>query len=121
MSSQMAIWFVERVFDTGAVTVMLVVDIFLVHSIRDIEHYQAFQKAGYAISGVFVFLVLAVFLLLSFGSRLATIVCERISPWAPKLGSSLETRLRSFSGGLNLIVSETLSNQCLCRVVDLNW
>ena len=54
MSSQMAIWFVERVFDTGAVTVMLVVDIFLVHSIRDIEHYQAFQKAGYAISGVVI-------------------------------------------------------------------
>jgi len=103
MSSQMAIWFVERVFDTGAVTLMLVVDIFLVHSIRDIEHYQAFQKAGYAISGVFVFLVLAVFLLLTFGSRLATVVCERISPWAPKLGSSLETRLRSFSGGLNTI------------------
>src|SRR3954451_14005225 len=35
LPSQLAIWFVERAFDIGAVTVILSVDIFLVPSMRD--------------------------------------------------------------------------------------
>ncbi len=107
-ASQMAIWAVERIFDTGAVTVILVVDIFAVGSVKDVNYYDNFRAAGYALAGLFAFLVVIVLALGLYGPRLASWVCERVSPHAPQFGSTLETRLRSFSEGLNT-VHNTLS------------
>src|SRR5437867_9608831 len=45
-SSQMAVWAVERIFDIGAFTVLLVTIIFLAEGPRELPFYHAFQKGG---------------------------------------------------------------------------
>src|SRR5436305_1329190 len=47
MSSQVAIWLVERVFDTGAVVLMFTVDVFTSRSLRDLDRYEAWRRVGY--------------------------------------------------------------------------
>jgi uncharacterized protein (TIRG00374 family) len=102
-SSQMAIWAVERVFDIGAITVILVFDIFFVPSLRSIDHYGAFEKAGYALTGIFLLLLVSVVLLRWFGPSLAALVRRKVSPIAPTVGESLERKILAFSEGLDTL------------------
>ena len=104
-SSQMAIWAVERVFDIGAITVILAADIFLVPSLRSIDHYEAFKKAGYALTGVFFLLLVAVVLLRWFGKQLAALISRKLSPIAPRVSESLEKKVLGFSAGLDTVQS----------------
>src|SRR5207302_5249008 len=76
-SSQIAIWLVERVFDTGAVTLMLCVDIFLVRSIR--ENYPDSRVAGYVLAALFVGFAGLSLLLWRHGARIGTWICRPVS------------------------------------------
>ncbi|MGH9523183.1 MAG: lysylphosphatidylglycerol synthase transmembrane domain-containing protein, partial [Terriglobales bacterium] len=51
-SSQVALWFIERAFDTGAVTLMLAADLFFVPYMRD--DYPGWRPFGYGLLGVFI-------------------------------------------------------------------
>ncbi|HXZ79918.1 MAG TPA: lysylphosphatidylglycerol synthase transmembrane domain-containing protein [Terriglobales bacterium] len=104
-SSQLAIWAVERVFDIGAVTIILLLDIFLAPSIREVNHYQAFRHAGYALMGVIALLILAVFAVSWFGSRLGAWLKRALSPISTSLAASVERKICAFSEGLNTLHS----------------
>jgi hypothetical protein len=102
-ASQMAIWAVERVFDTAAVAILLLLDIFFVQSIRDLEYYDAFRKAGYVL-GSFVVVVACVFIVLRiFGSHTAAWMCRQITPFSIKLANNVERKIRNFSDGLDTV------------------
>src|SRR5580765_6853075 len=64
-SSQMAVWAVERIFDIGAFTVLLIMAAFLATAPKRLSYYADFQRAG------FFFAVLVV------GLTLAAIVMDR--------------------------------------------
>jgi glycosyltransferase 2 family protein len=84
--SQLAIWFVERAFDIGAVTVILTVDIFLVPQIR--ENYPYSVVAGYVLIAAFILFTAFNWALWRHGT-----------PIAP----SLEKKLLAVSAGMNTI------------------
>jgi uncharacterized protein (TIRG00374 family) len=101
--SQMAIWTVERLFDTGAVVVIFLADIFLVQSIRDVDYYDKFRKAGFLIGGGFGLLVAFVVALWFYGPSIASFLSKGISRRAPHIGGVIEARIRAFSEGLNTV------------------
>jgi hypothetical protein len=101
LPSQIAIWFVERAFDVGAVTVILSVDIFFVTSIRD--NYPYALLAGYVLIALFLCFVALNWALWRHGSSVATWMCRYLSRISPSFGSTVENRLRAVSEGMNTI------------------
>lgn len=99
--SQVALWFVERAFDTGAVTIMLAVDLFFMPGMR--EDYPRWQPFGYGLVGLFLAFVVLLVALAKRGPAISSWVCRRISVVSPSFGSKLEARLRSMASGLNAI------------------
>lgn len=100
-ASQVALWFVERAFDTGAVAVMLAADLFLVPGMR--EDYPHWQPFGYGLIAAFLALVTLLVALAKRGPAIASWVCRRISVLSPTLGTKLEARLLSMAAGLDAI------------------
>ena len=103
LASQMAVWAVERIFDTGAVTVILLFDIFAVPSVRDIDYYEQFRQAGFALGGVFSFFLLLALTFGLFGRQIGRYLCVKLTPVAPNFAANLEKRLRAFSEGLHTV------------------
>ncbi len=101
VSSQIAVWFIERAFDIGAVTILLTADIFLLPNIR--RDYPEWRLPGILLVVVFLAFVGILYLLWKRGPTVSAWACKYISKVSPKLGSSLEHKLRSASGGLHTI------------------
>ena len=100
-ASQVALWFVERAFDTGSVTVMLAADLFLVPGMRD--DYPKWQPFGYGLIALFLGFVVLLVALAKRGPAISSWVCRRISMFSATLGTKIEARLRSMASGLNAI------------------
>lgn len=100
MPAQLAIWFVERAFDIGAVTALLAIDIFFVLPPRLRADWQA---AGYILIALFFGFVFMLYALWKHGSAISAWLCRRLSPVSPKFATKLEQRLRQASGGLHTI------------------
>ncbi len=101
IASQIAIWFVERAFDFGAVIAILSVDIFFVPSIRDT--YPAWHKAGWLLIALFIGFVVLLASLATRGPALASWVCRRIAPFSQRAATAFEKKLRAMAGGLNVV------------------
>lgn len=99
--SQVALWFVERAFDTGAVAIMLAIDIFFIPGMR--EDYPRWQGFGYGLFALFVGFVALLVALAKRGPAIASWCCRRISVISPTLGAKLEARLRAMASGLDAI------------------
>lgn len=99
--SQVALWFVERAFDTGAVAIILAVDIFLVPGMK--EDYPRWQAFGYGLSAAFLAFAVLVVALAKRGPAISAWVCRRVSKLSTTLGSRIEARLRALSSGLDAI------------------
>src|SRR5580704_130932 len=102
-SSQLAVWAVERIFDLGAFTLLLVSAIFLAAGPRSLPFYNRFREGG--------FLLIALVAAISFGAAavywkgdgIANWVERRFAHLAANLGHKIAARLREFRGGLNTI------------------
>ncbi len=101
VASQVAIWFVERAFDIGAVTVILSIDIFLVPSMR--ENYPEWRVAGYGLMALFLGFAVALWALARHGPPIVGWICRRLRPLAKNFADSLEEKLRALSGGLHTV------------------
>ncbi len=103
MSSQMAVWAVERIFDTGAFALILALDlIFARHILSGVRHYHRFQLAGLLL----IALVVAASLLLLYIYRRTEETArwvERRMSHAPHLSHKIALRVREFGGGLRTI------------------
>lgn len=100
-ASQVALWFVERAFDTGSVAIMLAIDLFFVPGMR--SDYPRWQPFGYGLLAAFLALVVLLVALAKRGPAISSWACRRISTVSASLGSKLEARLRSMASGLNAI------------------
>lgn len=100
-SSQVALWFVERAFDTGAVTLMLAADLFFVPYVR--ENYPTWRPFGYGLLGAFAAFVVLLVALAKRGPAISAWVCRRLSKLSPSMGSKAEARLRAMAAGLGAI------------------
>jgi glycosyltransferase 2 family protein len=99
--AQIALWFVERAFDTGAVALILAIDLFLVPQMR--REYSDLWIFGYVMIGLFVALVLLLFALWRHGPAVSFWVCSKLKPHFPQFADTLEHKLRTASSGLHAI------------------
>lgn len=108
-ASQMAVWTVERIFDAGGFTVLMVAGIFLPSKLRtftrdappDVRQWIHFT--GYALIAL-VFGLLAAAMLTSYrGNRIAQWIEDRFSHLAENLGHRIAQKIREFTVGLNTI------------------
>lgn len=101
LSAQMAIWFVERAFDTGAVALIVAGDLFLIPVMR--EAYPEWRVAGYALLLAEAGLVALIWALWARGEGIARWVCKRMSSVSESAATKAEHKLRALSAGLNAI------------------
>jgi uncharacterized protein (TIRG00374 family) len=101
VSSQVAIWFVERAFDIGAVTILLAVDIFLLPSMR--QNYPQWRAAGYGLICLFIGFVALIWALYRRGPGMAGWVSRRVARVSSTAAARLEHKLMAVSQGLNTI------------------
>ena len=107
-SSQLAVWAVERIFDLGAFTVLMVGGIFLPTELREFAvarpaYHHWLHVTGYLLSGL-VLLLFAIAMLVSYqGPRIADWAERRLSHFAQNLGDRIAQRVREFSRGLHTI------------------
>jgi len=103
-SSQMAVWTVERIFDIGAFTVLLVLAVFLpgtaVHAVPD---YPAVRIFGLFFLALVAGMTLAAIIVAKRGEAVSRWVERRFAHLAANLGHRIAQRLREFHGGLDTI------------------
>ena len=107
-SSQMAAWTVERIFDVGGFTVLMVLAIFLPTELRFLpnpEIYPQLRMGGFLLIALVAGLAFGAFLVAKFGEALAAWIEIRFSHLAANFGHRLAQRVREFHGGLDTIHS----------------
>jgi glycosyltransferase 2 family protein len=104
-SSQLAVWAVERIFDIGAFTVLLVIAAFFATAPKRLAHYGSFRQVGIIFSGIVIVLTLGAIAVSRSGDILASWIERRFSHLASNLGHRIALRVREFRGGLDTIHS----------------
>jgi glycosyltransferase 2 family protein len=107
-SSQLAAWAVERIFDVGAFTVLMVLAIFLPSALPAIPHpeyYQRFREGGFLLIGVVVALTIGAIVIRRSGEAVAQWVEERFGHLSANLGHKMAQKIREFGRGLDTIHS----------------
>ncbi len=108
-ASQVAVWAVERIFDIGGFTVLLVAAIFLPSKLRTftlaappaVSHW--IHLTGYALIALVLGLLSGAVLVSYRGNRIAQWVEDRFSHLAENLGHRVAQKIREFTVGLNTI------------------
>ncbi len=115
-SSQLGVWAVERIFDFGAFTVLMVFAIFFLpaamQSIPHPEYYEKFRVLGFVIMGLVALLAAAAVVISRSGEAIAAWVEKRFAHLAANLGHRIAERVREFGAGLHTVhgpISLTLS------------
>lgn len=101
--SQIGVWTVERIFDIGAFTVLMTLDVFFSHSIRANPYLGKFRIAALALSALVAFMALAAVMIRARGDRVARLLHRLFAPLSLKLAHHAEEKVRSFGSGLNTI------------------
>jgi len=111
VASQVAVWAVERIFDIGGFTILLVAAIFLPSKLHaftvdpktpDVVRHWIYLT-GYGLIGLVVALLGAAALMSWRGNRVAQWVEGRFSHLAENLGHRIAQKIREFTAGLNTI------------------
>jgi len=107
-ASQLAVWAVERIFDIGAFTVLMILAIFLPTKLRAFAAARPayghwLHVAGYSLSAL-VFAMFTVMALISYkGSAIAAWIEARFAHRGHNFAHRIAQRVREFAGGLNTI------------------
>jgi uncharacterized protein (TIRG00374 family) len=105
-SSQLAAWAVERIFDVGAFTVLMVLAIFLPSALPAIPHpeyYQRFREGGFILIGVVLGLAVGAIVVRRSGEAVARWVEEKFGHLSANFGHKLAQKVREFGAGLDTI------------------
>jgi uncharacterized protein (TIRG00374 family) len=122
-ASQMAAWAIERIFDVGGFTVLMVLAIFLPTELRFLpnpEIYPRLRVGGFLLVALVAGLALVAFLVAKYGEASAAWIEIRFSHLAANFGHRVAQRVREFRGGLDTIHSP-LSFLQLSGVSILMW
>ncbi len=106
MSSQVAVWAVERIFDIGSFTVLMTIDIFAMDFSRYpvLQHYRhEFLIAGVMLIGLVGLLAGTAYVVRCNAAGVARWVHRRFAGWAPSFAHHAEQKVCAFGEGLNTI------------------
>jgi uncharacterized protein (TIRG00374 family) len=105
-SSQLAAWAVERIFDVGAFTVLMVLAIFLPSALPAIPHpeyYVRFREGGFFLIGLVLLLTVGAIVIRRNGDAVAKWVAEKFGHLSANFGHKLAQKIREFGAGLDTI------------------
>lgn len=105
-SSQLAAWAVERIFDVGAFTVLMVLAIFLPSALPAIPHpeyYVRFREGGFFLIAVVLLLAVGAIVVRRGGNAVAEWVESKFGHLSAKYGHKLGQKVREFGAGLDTI------------------
>jgi glycosyltransferase 2 family protein len=119
-SSQLGVWAVERIFDIGAFTILLVSAIFLAAGPRSLPFYSRFREGGFLLVALVAAIALGAAAIHWKGEGIADLIERRFSHLAANLGHKIAARVREFRSGLNTIHSP-LSFIALIGLSLLMW
>ena len=105
-SSQMAAWAIERIFDIGGFTVLMVSAIFLPTQLRYLpnpEIYPRLRVGGFLLVALVAGLALVAFLVAKFGDAVAAWIEIRFAHLAANFAHRVAQKVREFHGGLDTI------------------
>lgn len=105
-SSQLAAWAVERIFDVGAFTVLMVLAIFLPSALPSIPHpeyYLRFREGGFLLIAVVVALTVGAVVVRRSGDAVARWMETQFGRFPASFGHKLGQKVREFGAGLDTI------------------
>lgn len=105
-SSQLAVWGVERIFDLGAFTILMMLAIFLPSALPSIPHpeyYLRFREIGFILTALVVGTAVLAVVIRRYGEQAAVWVEQRFSHLSSNLGHKIAQKVREFGMGLNTI------------------
>jgi uncharacterized protein (TIRG00374 family) len=103
VSSQVAVWTVERIFDIGAFTVLMALDVFLSSSIRANPYLGRFKLAAVALCGLVALMSIMAFLIRKRGPQVARFFHRVASVISVNFAHHVDQKIRLFGEGLNTI------------------
>jgi uncharacterized protein (TIRG00374 family) len=105
LSSQVAVYTVERMFDLGAMVLIFSSALLLAPDRATLPHHEALQHA--AMGGLVLTLALAIFAVSvrASGRAIAAMAEKSLGSVSPSLGHSVATKIRAFRDGLDSIAT----------------
>lgn len=105
LSSQMAVWLVERIFDTGAVAIILSFALLTSKSLHGLEYFGDIRKGGlFLLAFVVLGVAIALFIRLK-STQIAEWLSRKLQKLFPRYSEKLGNKVRAFGQGLNTIES----------------
>jgi uncharacterized protein (TIRG00374 family) len=105
-SSQLGVWTVERIFDVGAFTVLMTLDVFFSSQIRANPYLGKFRLAAVALCVLVATMSLAALLIRRRGPAFASFMHRVVSRVSTKLAHLVDQKIRAFGEGLNTIAGK---------------
>ncbi len=102
-SSQMAVWLVERIFDTAAFTLLVTLNIFFAPSLRGLPHADKFPAIGGVLLAIVLGLITAAFLIWRNSAGAAGWTERALSRLSPRAGKSVAQKVQAFGEGMHTI------------------
>ena len=102
-ASQVGVWTVERIFDVGAFTVLMTIDVFFSSAIRVNPYLPKFRLAAIVLCLVVAFAGFLAFLVRVRGHQVAELLHRLTARFSTGLAHAVDQKVRAFGEGLNTI------------------
>src|SRR5579885_961773 len=102
-ASQIGVWTVERIFDIGAFTVLMTIDVFFSSAIRVNPYLPKFRIAAVALCGIVAFTALVAFVIRLRGHVVARFLHNVTVRFSVAFARTVDEKVRAFGEGLNTI------------------
>ena len=103
VSSQIGVWTVERIFDVGAFTVLMTIDVFFSSTIRANPYVGKFRMVAVALCGCVALMAFAALMIMRRGDQVAAFLHRVTSRVSTNLARHVDQKVRAFGAGLNTI------------------
>ena len=103
LASQIGAWTVERIFDIGAFTVLMTIDVFFSSTIRANPYVHRFRIVALLLCALVAFMALSALVILRRGHQVAGYLHRLASRASVNLAHHIDQKVRAFGEGLNTI------------------
>src|SRR5215469_6453128 len=103
LTSQIGVWAVERIFDAGAFTVLMTIDVFFSSAIRANPYWREFRGFALVLCALVAMGSLLAFGIRKRGHQVAAFFHKVIARFSSRMAHLVDEKIRSFGEGLNTI------------------
>src|SRR5215471_2790320 len=103
LTSQIGVWAVERIFDVGAFTVLMTIDVFFSSAIRANPYWSKFREFALLLCALAAIGSLLAFAIRKRGHQMAAFLHNLTSKFSLRLAHLVDQKVRAFGEGLNTV------------------